>query len=275
MLTRKLTLLVFLSFICFMGFAQNNNMDEVYLNNGSIFKGEIVEYKLGDELTFKLGDEQILVFNDKDILKIIQADGTVINPATANADIKEDAVTMEAGKPVREKKPFKLKSKGWYNSTYIAFAAGNDGTNGGDGDFKLGSGLHNIFGKQFTRMWGLGLGIGLDNYSRRGETVVPVYLELRGYPLKKQQQYYYALAGGYGFTFKRESFGITETEGGLMVHPAVGIRLGTPDGTNVNIDLGYKIQEAFFIEQLFSGDIEERDVTFQRIVLRVGMTLWK
>ena len=96
MLTRKLTLLVFLSFICFMGFAQNNNMDEVYLNNGSIFKGEIVEYKLGDELTFKLGDEQILVFNDKDILKIIQADGTVINPATANADIKEDAVTMDA-----------------------------------------------------------------------------------------------------------------------------------------------------------------------------------
>ena len=54
-----------------------------------------------------------------------------------------------------------------------------------------------------------------------------------------------------------------------------GFRLGTPDGTNVNIDLGYRIQKAFFREQLLNGDVDERDIVFRRITVRVGLTLWK
>ena len=60
-----------------------------------------------------------------------------------------------------------------------------------------------------------------------------------------------------------------------MVHPALGYRAGTSDGTNVTIDLGLKLQDAFFQERLPSNDLESRDLLFKRIVLRVGLTLWK
>jgi hypothetical protein len=246
--------------------AQDGNLDEVYLKNGSILKGEILKYNQGENLTLKIGEEQIIVIQEANIEKIIQGEVDIVD------EVEVDLPDIE---PV-EKVSFEYKTEGWYNTTFISFYAGNDGSDeDGNGNFKLGSGLHNVVGKQLNRFVGLGLGLGLDNYSRRGETIVPVFAELRGYPFPKVKQLYYSFALGYGFAFKRESFGIVDANGGYMVHPAIGIRLGTPDGTNVNIDIGYRAQKAFFREQLINGDVDERNVIFNRLALRVGLTLWK
>lgn len=265
--SRSLIFTFLFSVISFVCFAQNGAADEVHLKNGSIFKGEILTYKQGEILTLKITDGQIVELKDSDIQKIIQSESDI-------ADTVEEVNDLEV-EPI-EKVPFEYKTSGWYNTTFISFFAGNDGTDReGNGDFKLGSGLNNIVGKQLNPFVGLGLGVGLDNYSRRGETILPIFVELRGYPFKKAKQLYYSVSAGYGFAFKRENFGITEANGGYLVHPAIGFRLGTPDGTNVNIDLGYRIQKAFFREQLLNGDVDERDILFRRIAVRVGLTLWK
>jgi len=260
----------FLSLFCF---SQNGKLDEVHLKNGSILKGEILQYNQGQNLSLKIGNEQIMVIQEANIEKIIQGDVNV-----EEADIQDEVGEEEdilAIEPI-EKVPFEYKMAGWYNTTSIAFYAGNDGSDAdGNGNFKLGSGLHNVVGKQIKPFLGIGLGIGLDNYSRRGETILPLFVEARGYPIPNVKQLYYTLAVGYGFAFKRKSFGITAAEGGYLVSPAIGIRLGTPDGTNVNIDLGYRIQKAFFREQLINGDVDERNIVFNRLALRIGLTLWK
>jgi hypothetical protein len=252
-----------------LAIAQNGDLDEVYLKNGSILKGEILKYNQGENLTLKIGDEQIIVIQEANIKEIIQGEVDI------REEGEETTINFPEIEPI-EKVPFEYKMEGWYNTTYISFYAGNDGnTDDGNGNFKLGSGLHNVVGKQLNQFVGLGLGLGLDNYSRRGETIVPLFAELRGYPITGAKQLYYSFSLGYGFAFKRESFGIVDANGGYMIQPAVGLRLGTPDGTNVNIDLGYRIQKAFFREQLVNGDVDERNIIFNRLALRVGLTLWK
>jgi hypothetical protein len=60
-----------------------------------------------------------------------------------------------------------------------------------------------------------------------------------------------------------------------MVHPVVGFRTTTKEGTDVNLDLGYKFQRAFFVRELYNGDIEERTVQYRRLTIRIGLSLWK
>ena len=120
------------------------------------------------------------------------------------------------------------------------------------------------------------MGVGLDNYARRGETIYPVFLDVRGYlPIfKKENAYYYAVNIGYGFAFPRENISINDAEGGVLVHGAVGYRTTTQEGVDINIDIGAKFQEASFSRDLFNGDVEIRDLVFQRLAIRVGIALW-
>ena len=131
-------------------------------------------------------------------------------------------------------------------------------------------------GYQFGPLLGIGVGAGLDNYARRGETIYPVFLDLRAYlPFTpKPNHYYIALNGGYGFAFAREKIGINEADGGYMVHGAIGYRTTTREGVDVNIDAGAKFQKAGFSRDLFNGDIEVRNLVFKRFTVRVGIALW-
>lgn len=248
-----------LIFVMTTVFGQNDDsakvMDEIHLKNGSVFRGEIVEYKRGKMLKIRLQNGQELELADDEIKQIVQG-----------LEIAEGAEM-----PVREKKPVVLKTEGMYNTTYTSFASGKNRFD----QFTLGAGVHNVTGFHWKPFLGIGLGLGIDNYSRRGETIVPIYTELKFVPLKSKKELYLSTAVGYGFAFKREQFGIIEAKGGYMVHPAIGYRAGTSDGTNVTVDIGLKLQDAFFKERLPTNDLESRDLLFKRVVIRVGLTLWK
>lgn len=259
MLLKPALTTLFLCFCCFFSFGQKEEVEEkldvVHLTNGSVFQGEILEYERGKVLKIKLQDGQILEVEDEKIRKIVQSDGLV-----------EDSDLLK-----KEKQPAVLKTDGWYNTTYTSFASGQNRFD----QFTLGAGVHNVTGKHLNNTFALGLGIGIDNYSRRGETILPIYSELKVIPFQKAKQFYLIGSAGYGFAFKREQFGIQEARGGYMLHPAIGYRSGTADGTNVTIDIGLKLQDAYFKEELPNRDVETRDIVFNRITIRIGLTLWK
>ncbi|MEO1258013.1 MAG: hypothetical protein AAFZ15_04420 [Bacteroidota bacterium] len=241
-------------------YAQNSNSTEdvVVLKNGDRLNGEIVDYVQGQKLTLKTSDGTEVTILDEGIDQILQQ--------TPENETEE---TLLDSAPVILIEP---QTKGIYNVTQLSFAMGS----GDEDGLALGAGLSTIFGKQFSPLFGLGLGVGLDNYARRGETIYPVFIDVRSYlPIgKKPFSYYATLNGGYGFAFKRESIGIREASGGILVHGAVGYRTTTKEGVDVNIDLGAKFQEASFSRDLFNGDIEVRELVFKRITIRVGITLW-
>ncbi|MCR9287511.1 MAG: hypothetical protein NXI23_09035 [Bacteroidetes bacterium] len=231
-------------------------LDEIHLKNGSTFKGEIVSYKRGKIMKIKLQTGQEIEIQDSEIQKIVQ--GIRVN---------EENIELT---PKEAKKPIVLRTSGVYNTTYTSFASGNNRFD----QFTLGAGVHNVTGMHWTPKIGVGIGIGLDNYSRRGETILPIYAEFKFIPIEKAKELFLVASAGWGFAFKREQFGIIDAKGGYMFHPAIGYRAGTSDGTNVVIDLGIKFQDAFFKEELPNNDLEFRDIVFKRVVIRVGLTLW-
>ena len=251
---------------------EGDYLDIVTLTNGTIFKGKIVEIKNGEYLIIRLSGGEDLQLEDEEIEGL----GWEEN----NGDYKEEYIgprLLEKNEEFREERRaarleerniYAFKEKGMFNVVYFSSTSGEQ-----DGDFIFGLGVHNIVGYQFNRLFGLGLGLGLDSYSfESGQTVYPIYLEGRGYLTKQITAPYYAVAAGYGFAFKNRDQEITEAAGGYMFHPSVGLRFGASNDTNLMLDIGVKWQKALFVREIvFSGEREERDIVFQRLTMRLGL----
>ena len=253
--------LIFICIACSVFAQKTQTSDVIILKNGDRLSGQLLQYKQNEEAILKLADGTEITIKDNEIERIIQ-------------EVVTDEKNHKASESLEpEPKVYiKPKSKGMYNITQLSFAMGS----GNEEGLALGAGISTILGYQIKPMVGIGLGIGLDNYARRGETIYPVFVDVRSYlPFsKKPYAYYIALNGGYGFAFARESIGINAAEGGYMAHAAIGYRTTTKEGVDVNLDIGAKFQKANFSRDLFNGDIEVRNLTFQRLVVRVGIALW-
>jgi hypothetical protein len=175
---------------------------------------------------------------------------------------------LQAGEPPAPKET-DTQPHGFYDTAYLSAKMGG-GTSSG---LSIASGLHNVAGYRWGWL-GLGLGAGIENYSRGAETIAPVYLEWRGFmPFGQNgESFYLAFSGGYGFALKRAKDGITEASGGPLWHPAVGYRFDTGQGVAVSLDLGYATQNAKFTRTLWNGDVERKTMTYQRLALRIGIT---
>lgn len=241
-----------------IAWAQQRTADKIFMQDGKAYEGKIAHYVQGEKLLLRQADSTLLELRDNEIRKIVQGTahlGEAVEPTQAAAQAGDGD----------------LHTKGLFNTTTFSFAIGNNSPDG----LVLGAGVGNVTGYQFASWLGIGVGIGVDNYASSGETVFPLFGELRSYlPSKKQYGFYLSAAGGYGFAFKRESLDITKASGGPMFHPAFGIRIGTTEGLDLNIDLGFKYQEASYTRNLFNNDTQTRNLTYQRVVLRAGMTLW-
>lgn len=246
--------------VLFSGFcetmAQSGTTDVIYLKNGSAKKGQIVSIVQGEKIILQTTEGELLEIPESEVGRIMQG-------------LPDSQAQTE--KPAKLLKP---RHHGLYNTTMLSFAmgAGPEGTG-----IALGAGASNVLGYQFSRALGVGVGFGVDNYARRGETIFPVFLELKSYfPSEKTTGgYYFSAAGGWGLAFNREELGIKEANGGYMVLPSVGYRALTNEGLDINIDLGIKVQKADFVRLRFNGDVEERDVLYRRLAIRVGLSFWK
>jgi hypothetical protein len=240
--------------------------DAVELKDGKILHGTITSYQQGGTLLLRQENGEVLEILDADIARIRQGTPTPTSEKTK---------ALPTRKP-----PVKPKTKSLYMNSMLLFAVGNgEQSQSGDEnneDLTMGAGFSQTIGYQFSRSFGAGLGVAADNYSRRGETVYPLFAEARlSLPSKKPDGNFYLLgAGGFGFAFKRKTLDIAYAEGGPMYFGAFGYRALTLEGLDVNVDLGYRYQQAHWERWIYSGDLEVRDVDYRRVCIRVGLTFW-
>lgn len=232
-------------------------VDIVHLKDGSVLRGEILAYQQGESLRLKIKAGE-LVIKEEDIDKIIQEP---TNPLFSLSLTKQ-----------KKKKVYAFKEKGFYSATVFALLPAG----GEEGNSEVGLSLQASFGYQFNRMFGLGIGASIDGYANAGggDTFLPVFLEARGYLRKKIRTPYWVVAAGYGFPLRTNEFNqdVRRFEGGYMLHPAIGYRLGADKAVNVTFDIGYKFQKALTEKEFFfSGDIFTRDVLYQRLSLRMSV----
>ncbi len=235
-------------------FAQSKkttHYDVVYLKDGSEFRGELIEYQPSYIKIKALGGKEI-IFDRAEVEKLIQE--PIPNP------------------PKGIKKPYAFKEQGLYQAVVASFLPGTAAWND---DFAKGYGIRGVVGKQWNRWIGTGIGLGIENYyPTQGETVYPLFLELRGYLTAQNVAPYYTLAGGYSFTIKNEEAGISDAKGGYLVHPAIGLRFGGSEKTNFTLDAGVQFQKATFTRggNTWRGaETQEYKMFYKRLAIRLGM----
>lgn len=241
-------------------------VDWITLFNGSQFKGKI-RNETPEGLILELSNGEQIEFTAKEIKEIWRNQRPESLPA-----IKAPSSTYRyiplSGRSLVEK-AYAFREKGWYHSSFVAFAGGRNVTSP-----LLGIGLHHVSGFQFNRLLGAGMGVGFDMLDpTSGERILSVYGEGRSFLVSRRHAPYISLSGGYGFALRDADNFITAARGGFRLHPAFGWRLGASKGINLAMDLGYIFQSASFTKEFpfFGPHVEVRNVDYRRLTLRVGM----
>lgn len=227
--------------------AQN---DKLFLHNDSKIVGKLLHYKPGDSIHFELNNGEKIVFAEKDVKRIVMAE-------------------------IKQAKEYRFREKGFYNATYVGFSFGKSKIPwSSQNQLKAGISLENITGYQLNRWIGAGVSIGYDNYYITGNdaNVISVGSEVRGYLTKQNTALYYRIGGGVGFPMAdtKDGLNLSGFKGGLMLHPAIGVRFGASPKMNFFIDLGTKFQQVHF-NQIFEWSENRYTITYQRWILRGGL----
>jgi len=238
-----ITILLFFSFGLVAQESGQQIQDIVYLKDGSVFRGKILDYQPNKSITIETWSGQQLTFDGKSVKKVKQE--------------------LIEGHKSKKAKTYDFREKGFYNSTDISLGWA-------EGEWEqliLGASISNVFGYQFNRFIGTGIGVGFDTHrliSR--EQFIPVFVEARGYFMKKSVTPMYRYQIGYGFGLKDLERDLFKSEGGLYSYPAIGVRFGN----SLTFDIGYKLQLAKQHYRIWEG-IEVRKMTYNRFTLRCGV----
>jgi hypothetical protein len=181
--------------------AQANMEDVVYLKNGTVYKGMVIEQILGESLKVKIAGGSVIALQVSEVYKITKEPAEVVPSAAPQSDYfgsygyhhyRRDTSTT----------PAYLRPRRFFGT--IEFRPGINNI-----------GLRVVRGYKFNRFASIGLGLGVDGvYFGKGISwgkgvydnkhvnnglYIPLYLQLSGDFLAKRITPYYYAEAGYGF----------------------------------------------------------------------------
>lgn len=242
--------ILILFFFLFAGVAaaQNNYEDVVYLKNGSIIHGIIIEQIPNESIKIQTKDKNVFVFKMDEVMKITKEEiqRTNIREPREVHYREDDSVTSE-----------NIKKEGFTNITEFNFGMNTQGMYSSPSaqmtqaeedlaDLRRGLsfGVQTINGYQFNPYLSTGIGIGFQTHTKIA--LVPIFLELRGNFIAKRTTPFVGMSAGYAYTM-RETFGFThigtDHKGGLMLTPSAGIKFFVKPKMALNLSLAYRYQE--------------------------------
>lgn len=230
--------------------AQEKLQDVIYLNNGSILHGEIIEIKANESITMisNCGDKWVLI--QSDIKRIAK------EPVSGIISKTSDEVLS-------------YKYQGFYSNINIGIQFSGDM----ESPFPPLSFMF-ISGYQFD--WGLAVGAGLG-FDLVDETYMPLVGDIR-YSFKDSKvshfvyfQGGYALALGSPDTYDYDYYASDmESKGGYILNPGIGMKLNLNNKNAFSFSVGYKYMEVEHEYIEFSGQKINRTTKYNRIVLGIG-----
>lgn len=213
---RKILTLILFVFTTTLVFAQSNYQDVVYLKNGSIIRGIIIEQVPNKSIKIETLDRNIFVYQIDEIEKFTK-------------------------EPYQGKSGSSLYNTG-LQSGYIGIV--QLGYQIGVGDYGMDRLKLNIInGYQLNPYFSLGIGTGLRYYFDAEAVLIPFFADFRANFINKKVSPYLSLGMGYSFDATYNFKGI-----GFLLNPAVGVSFKVSGKSAVNIGLGYEMQKIKFYE---------------------------
>lgn len=219
--------------------------DVVYLKNGAIIRGVIIEQVPDKTLEIKSNDNNYLIFNYSEIQKIT----------------KENVITD----------PTDYKKKGFLNIDELTYGFGINTINTYHGSVAISGlfptiGIRSINGYQFNEHISAGLGVGFEAFldgDNKG-ALLPLTLDFRYYMKKGKFTPVLNLNGGY-------SIGV-ENSSGLAANPSVGIKYFFNNKMAGLFNLGYKVQQQTVPQMDQWGGMVNRIVNYQFLSVSAGLS---
>ena len=193
------------------GFAQNSNLqDVIYLKNGSVIRGAIIEQVPGESLKIETRDGNIFVYQMDEISKMTREHNSISSYSGSNR--------------------LSAKSAGYAGSIEAGYGIGVSGY-GGRFEFDV------VNGYQFNPYFYLGFGIGVNVWTNGSDIVtLPFFAHLRANFMDRPVSPFFALSAGYNVSVT------SDVKGGFMVEPALGVAFRTSNRNAVTLGIGYSGQ---------------------------------
>ena len=222
-------------------FSQGNlNVDEIYLNDGSFIRGEIIEKVDGQYIQIKISGENIVQFSMSEIKKVKQQ--------------KKNYHYFSNGN--------KVKTKGIYFSILGGMIIGKN-----DYDRFYNKSFNVSTGHYFNKNLGLGAGVGLDGYD--DPNVISFFINAHYAPWRKKITPYLSGKIGYGKPINlwhdRSTDGYT---GGLFLSPTIGFQFSSRSNNSLLMEVGYNFQR---MKRSFDWDEIEDEIIFRRLSITFGI----
>ena len=214
------------------GLAQwKHTEDVIYLHNGSIIRGHIIDQEIGSHIRIQVFGGSIFVFREEEIDKI------TIEPALYKSIVLRYR---------KELLPFQYRKQGLYHiaSFGLGFAEGEWGLVGTPAFlYRAGYHLHH-------RLWA-GVGSGFEFYED-GNMMIPLLLDIRGDWKQKPVTLHYFLNAGYGVVGAR-GWRVARLDGGLTGQAGLGLKFNTRRKSQWIFTGSYKFQQTYQEFNIWNG----------------------
>ena len=245
-------------------FAQSNTEDVVYLKNGGIIKGKIIDREPTGKIKIELLGGSVFVFT----------------AAEVDSCKKEN---LNKNKLRELGQNYFRKDRGFRNMTELAIIYGvnfkNNPTNyyyGSSNQDDVGISLQTINGYQFWPYLFVGAGVGIDRFITYQQTFSPFFIRVSSEFLKRKVTPYVYLDGGYSVMWKQPSNGDVsyKNTGGAYVAAGGGVRVYTHSRASVILSAGYKMNMSSSTWQYTYDSYESYNIarTYQRFVMNIGVS---
>jgi hypothetical protein len=238
---KYLKLLFILNLICFSLFSQKNQ-DVIYLNNGGIIRGKILENNTSIVKIESYG-RNVFVFNQNEIQKV------------TTEHVKAD---------------YPIKEAGYLNFTSIGTVFGS-GLNEKPAPFSLLMEHNFRTGKNFA--FGAVTGIELLN-----EAVMPIGGNIKVlFPATNGPTFFIGASGGYSVSLEKPAnidgyYEVTDASGGGMFNSEFGFIFPMEKNISLFLAAGYRYNELHYKRKDWYYQSVDRVMYFNRVSLKIGLT---
>ncbi|HXH18157.1 MAG TPA: hypothetical protein VNJ07_03650 [Chitinophagales bacterium] len=231
-------------------FAQKSSLYDVYLKNGTIIRGKVVELS-SEKVKIELSKGVISIFEMNEVEKVL--------PAESMEKTRKEPV---------------IKTNGFFNAAEFRVLAGS----GNDGDkFSTAYSFQNVSGYQVNRYFRLGGGIGIDHYNEYSHTFIPLFAQVSGDVVKGRVTPVYFADAGYSFLIEKDEYtnGAEEagSKGGLLIHGGLGLKFYTASRVSFSLLAGFKVQhsERSYTYSWNEGYVYREDRVYRRHTFGLGI----
>lgn len=231
--------------------AQERWQEVVYLRNGSVIRGIIIEQVPNRSIKIETADGSIFVYPMREVTKITK------EPYRKNR-LRRYAYREVPRRNCRYSCLDAYRYWGYRGFVEMGYAIGT----GDNAEDRLE--ISTSHGYQFNPYLFLGGGVGFHYYTNADEAMLPFFVDFRANFIRGSVTPYAGVKLGYS-ALLGDIFG---SSGGLYFSPSIGVRFSIDSDKAINVSLGYSLQrlnnDAYYDDYYYDG------FTMNALHLKVG-----